>query len=56
MSGGHLKPAQAGSPRTCCSGPCQDGFWRFQRTETPQTIWATCSHPQSSPQWKKFFL
>ena len=43
ISGVHLiqLPAQAGTPRASCPGPCPDSFWISPAIGTPQPLWAT---------------
>jgi len=36
-------PAQAGSPKASCPGPCPDGFWICLRMETIWPLWTNCS-------------
>lgn len=51
-SKGHLvqHPAQAGSIRASCPGPCPDYFWTSPSRKTPQPLWATCASALPSPQ------
>ena len=42
-------PAEAGSPRAGCTGPCPGGSWISPEKETPQPLWAAWArlrHPQ----------
>jgi len=49
---GHLvhPPAEAGSPRVGCTGPCPGGSWISPEKENPQPLWAACS---SAPKWNR---
>ena len=40
-------PAEAGSPRAGCTGPCPGGSWTSPEKENPQPPWATCSRAPS---------
>ena len=40
-------PAQAGSPRAGCTGPCPGGFWISPEKETPQPPWAAWARAPS---------
>ena len=40
-------PAEAGSPRTGCTGPPPGGSWISPEKETPQPPWAACSRAPS---------
>ena len=40
-------PAQAGSPRAGCTGPCPGGSGISPEKETPQPPWAACSRAPS---------
>ncbi|XP_075348252.1 uncharacterized protein LOC142405169 isoform X2 [Mycteria americana] len=47
-------PAQAGSPRAGCPGPCPDGFWTPPGMETPPPLWAAWASTRSPSQRKSF--
>jgi len=49
-------PAEAGSPRAGCTGPCPGRSGISPEKETPQPLWAACSRAPSPSEGKKFFL